>query len=144
MKTHAELISRAEKWLLNSKRCGFCLTELVTYSVSGEIPDIIGWQGTQSHLIECKTSKADFYRDRKKIFRQLSYLGVGVYRYFMSEPGVIDQKSLPSRWGLLYVYPKQIRIILVPTAFDTKEVALAEKPLLCSALRRLHQQGYKP
>ncbi len=35
--THAELIKKAERWLLNTKRCSFVFTELVTHA--GETPD---------------------------------------------------------------------------------------------------------
>ncbi|MCP3944994.1 MAG: hypothetical protein GY710_26450 [Desulfobacteraceae bacterium] len=64
--THDELIKIAEKWLL--KRCGFAFRELTTFA--SETPDVIGFRQGESILIECKTSRADFHADKKKIFRR--------------------------------------------------------------------------
>ena len=79
--THHELTLRAEKWLLNTKRCNFVLREFVCCSF--EIPDAIGWKYGGSYLVECKTSRLDFKADEKKIFRQRLELGMGNYRYYM-------------------------------------------------------------
>lgn len=139
--THKELVSRAERWLLNSRGCGFCLSELVSYSTSGEIPDCIGWRYGSSYLIECKTSRNDFFADAKKAFRRDVRLGMGNHRYYMTEPNLITIDELPERWGLLYVYPAQVRVIIKPSRFDHKEIMYAERPILCSALRRVHLRG---
>jgi hypothetical protein len=139
--THKELVTRAERWLLNSRGCGFCLSELVSYSASGEIPDCIGWRYASSHLIECKTSRGDFFADAKKVFRRDVRLGMGNFRYYMTEPDLITKAELPERWGLLYVYRTQVRTIVKPERFGYKEIIYAERPLLCSALRRVHLRG---
>lgn len=137
--THQELIKRAERWLLNTKGCGFCFTELC--SSIGEIPDAIGWKNCRSHLVECKTSRADFFSDKKKRFRRFPEQGLGVYRYYMTIPGLIVPGELPKMWGLLYVYKTQVRIIHMPGAFNIEKAARMELPILCSALRRIHLQG---
>jgi hypothetical protein len=139
--THAELVQRAKRWLVNTKGCGFCLSEMRCYNNSGEIPDAIGWRYASSHLIECKTSRGDFFADAKKIFRRDVRKGIGNYRYYMTEPNLIIPDELPERWGLLYVYKTQVRQIVKPERFGHKEVPKVERPLLCSALRRVHLQG---
>lgn len=78
------------------------VTELCT---TGETPDALGWRGTHSTLIECKTSRADFVADQKKEFRRCPSLGVGNRRYYMAPKGLLDVRDLPDNWGLLEVWP---------------------------------------
>jgi hypothetical protein len=142
--THKELVLRAERWLLNSRGCGFCLSELrVRKSLrkKAEIPDAIGWLYGISYLIECKTSRNDFLADGKKLFRQRPKKGMGNYRFYMTEPDLIAKDELPERWGLLYVYKTQVRMIVKAAGFFSKDIAWNERPLLCSALRRVHLRG---
>jgi len=139
--THSELVARAERWLLNTRGCGFCLSELHSYNASGEIPDAIGWRYASSYLIECKTSRGDFFSDSNKIFRRDERKGMGNFRYYMTESNLITADELPERWGLLWIYPKQIRVIVEPKRFGYKEIMYAERPMLCSALRRVHLRG---
>jgi len=137
--THAELVQRADKWLRNTKRCGFTFRELVCYNTSGEIPDNIGFRYGESYLIECKTSRADFFVDKKKLFRYYSNQGMGNYRYYMTCPDLIKPSELPEKWGLLYVFKKQVRQIIEPEKFFN--TARRELPLLYSALRRVQLRG---
>lgn len=137
--THQELIIRAERWLLNTKGCGFCFTELVCSA--REIPDAIGWKNSWSYLIECKTSRADFQADLKKMFRKFPEYGMGVFRYYMTTPALITPEELPEKWGLLYVYKTQVRVVKRPKAFDVDKAARREVQLMCSALRRIHLRG---
>lgn len=139
--THKELVARAQRWLLNSRGCGFYLSELVSCNTSGEIPDAIGWKYAMSYLIECKVSRNDFLADGKKLFRQRPKKGVGNYRFYMTEPGLINKDELPERWGLLHVHRTQIRMEVKAQAFFSKDIAWNERPLLCSALRRVHLRG---
>jgi hypothetical protein len=137
--THADLVVRATKWLKNTIGCGFVLTELSTASM--ETPDAIGWTSVTSYLVECKTSRSDFLADRKKLFRAYPEQGMGVYRYYMTPPGLVNPEELPSRWGLLWVYGRTVKVMKQPEAFDPKQAAFNEQPLLCSALRRVHLRG---
>ncbi|EIN73630.1 hypothetical protein ECPA10_3106, partial [Escherichia coli PA10] len=41
--------------------------------------------------------------DRKKRFRKNPSLGMGDWRFFISEPGIISIEDLPPGWGLLHV-----------------------------------------
>ena len=76
--THAELVKRAEHWLMKTVGCSFCLTELTTSA--GEIPDAIGWKNGRSILIECKATRADFLSDKKKVSgetQSLEWVNIG-------------------------------------------------------------------
>ncbi len=105
--THSELVARAERWLRGAG-CSLVLTEFT--AACAEIPDAVGWKnsGRESLLIECKTSRADFHADKRKSFRMDAAAGMGMYRYFMCEPGVIAVADLPPGWGLLWVKPKVV------------------------------------
>lgn len=85
MITHSELVSLGAKWL--QKKCSVVITELVT---TGEIPDVIGWHGTHSTLIECKASRSDFLADQTKFFRREQWAGIGMARYYFA-PKVIEE-----------------------------------------------------
>jgi len=105
--THAELVSRSIAWLYTSMGCGVVISETATYSTS-EIPDAIGWArgGSETYLIECKTSRSDFAADKKKINRD--QFGMGTYRYYFTPPKLIGRDELPEGWGLAWVYPSKI------------------------------------
>jgi hypothetical protein len=139
--SHNDLVERAKRWLLKTKGCGFVLSELDYVSTTIEIADAIGWKYGQSHLIECKASRADFLSDKKKPFRRMPWRGMGQYRYYMTTPEIIQPTELPRRWGLLYVHPKVVRIIKEPEIFHYQTTAEREIPLLCSAIRRVHLRG---
>lgn len=132
--THDELVIMARKWLIRGRQCTAVLTE--TQAKSGEIPDAIGWRGQFSILIECKTSLADFRRDRDKWFRSSGY-GIGQQRFFMAPAGVIPASELPEGWGLLEVSGNVVRTAVEHALLylDEKRAA-AEVPLLVAALRR--------
>lgn len=109
--THDELVTRAARWLAKTRRCPVVVTEIVTASSTGEIPDAIGWEGGRSHLVECKVSRSDFLADRKKSFRIMPDLGLGDYRWYMTPPGLVTPDELPDGWGLLEVHPEQVRVL---------------------------------
>lgn len=138
---HQELIKRAEHWLLKTIGCGFVLSDLTSCNHSGETPDAIGWRFAQSYLVECKTSRADYFADKKKIFRFDYKQGMGNHRYYMVPPGLIKPDEIRDRWGLLYVYEKQVRIIRQAEFINRRHSCYQEIPLLCSALRRVHLRG---
>ena len=50
--THAELVTRAARWL-ESVGCPIVFAEMVT--INSEIPDVIGWRNSaESFMVECK------------------------------------------------------------------------------------------
>lgn len=74
--THAELVSRAARWL-KSQGCGTIVATKL-YVPGFEEPDAIGWWSHgRSLLVECKASRADFLRDAGKPFRRFPGLGMG-------------------------------------------------------------------
>lgn len=119
--THDNLIERAEKWLRNSLHCRIVLKELTAYTKSGETPDAIGFRLMETILIECKTSKADFYADRRK--RSRNWLAdkinpdlnlkrnpaLGDWRFYFTPPGLLDGLELPVGWGWYEVHNKSVR-----------------------------------
>lgn len=150
---HAELVKIAEKWLMGTKKCSFAFTELVCLATS-EIPDAIGFQSGQSFLVECKTSRADFLADRKKVFRRNPWMGMGDFRYFICPAGIIKPEELPEKWGLIWVNEKgKPRQVVGPKGniwstqkdfmHEEKNVK-AEMWMMASALRRLHLRGVLP
>lgn len=139
---HKELVYRAEKWLNSTIGCGFTLSELAYYSsYTGETPDVIGWKYGDSYLIECKASRADYFSDSRKVFRNEWRSGMGNYRYYMVPANLISEDELRPRWGLLYVYPKMVRIIKQPEFINKRFTSQRELPLLCSALRKVNLRG---
>jgi len=98
--THKELVQVAVSWLRNIMRCGVVFKEFKT--AISEIPDAFGLKSDYSILIECKASRADFLSDRSKVFRQLPDRGVGDFRLYLCNTGIIKPEDLPDKWGLLY------------------------------------------
>lgn len=143
--THAELCQIAERWLRRSVGCGCAVSEMVSFA--SETPDAIGWKSGFSYLVEAKTSRADFFADRKKHFRQQPELGMGMYRYFITEPGLLKPDELPDRWGLLETTGKRVRVVhgLPAKSYDSKNEwnhdhsVRSEMILLTSALRRAQE-----
>ncbi|WHI46573.1 hypothetical protein [Microbulbifer sp. VAAF005] len=149
--THSSLVSMAGAWLKGKANCGAVFTELVTNVESGEQPDAIGFRGGRiSILIECKATRSDFLADKKKPFRKRPELGMGMYRFYLCPPGVITEKDLPEKWGLLYaVNQRSIKRVCGGPAGNVwegyKDESFwernihAEWDLMYSALRRMSQ-----
>ncbi len=137
--THAELVARAERWLLNTMGCGFVLTEFST--AAGEIPDAIGWKNSWSYLVECKASRADFLADKRKMHRRCPDYALGNHHYYMCEPGIVEATDLPENWGLLHVRNGRVKIVRDAVPDPNPAIAVSERLILCSALRRVHIRG---
>lgn len=108
--THDELVGRACRWLLNSKRCYSVLAEREAWS-TGERADAIGWEFWASHLVECKTSLSDFYADRSKRCRRAARQ-LGDRRWYLCRAGLIRPEQVRDGWGLLYATPGQVRLVV--------------------------------
>lgn len=147
--THKQLVEVAYRWVLKRGSCGVAFKELVTSG--GEIPDVIGFgSGSHSVLIECKASRADFFKDRQKPFR-ITGRGLGKFRLFCVPAGLIKANELPEKWGLLEVGSdgKAVAVInstrlceddLYTHSHEVNE--LSERAIMYSALRRLFIRGY--
>ena len=106
---HAELVDRAIRWLKNSLHCRVVLGELVANTRSRETPDVIGWVFNRAILIECKTSKADFYADKRKQARRQSLFPVpalGHWRFYLTPPDLL--REVTEGWGLYEVHDKRV------------------------------------
>ena len=144
--THSELIKLGRNWLIKPYSaardygrtgCSVVITELVTSIM--EQPDVLGFTSTQSILIECKASRADYNADKNKPFRQCPEIGVGIQRWYLAPQGIIPSDSLPPKWGLLEVTAAR-RIKVVKRAEPQGRSAEYEITLLISLLRRLNIQ----
>lgn len=104
--THTECVLAAARWL--DGKCQVVLPEFFTHN--SELPDAIGFTayGRNSHMIECKVSRGDFLKDKKKLFRQWPEQGMGNFRYYCCPKGMIKLEEVPGNWGLIYIYePKE-------------------------------------
>lgn len=108
---HKLLVTLGAKWL---KRQGFAIvaTELVTGGTR-EQADVIGFRSNCSAVIEAKASRSDFLADARKPHRVAG--GLGVYRFYLCPPGVIEVSDLPARWGLLHAEGRTLCEVLRPT-----------------------------
>lgn len=148
--THDALVARAEKWL-QQQGCGVTFRDAFHgRSISGELPDAIGWRDGLSILIECKVSRADFLSDKGKPFRADPSKGMGDWRFYLCPPGVITIDDLPLGWGLLYATGKTIQKIHGHPKGNTcwwsdkpfEPCKRSETMMLASALRRLKIRGH--
>ncbi len=131
---HDELVARAVRWLRGTQRCCLVLAEKV--SLTGETPDAIGYRaGGRSFLVECKTSRADYQADQRKVWRRAG-TSMGEYRYYMTPRGLLDPAELPETWGLLEVLPTIVRVVKVAKVSGLSVSAgRAERLMLISEAR---------
>lgn len=141
--THDVLIEIGKRWL--KPKCAVVLKEIKTTTT--EIPDVIGFNSAGTFLIEAKTSRADFFADRKKPFRLCPQNGVGDWRFFIIPSGLVTIEELPKMWGLIEVNEKGI-VETVYNPFGNGNVyglwlkndknTDAERFIMYSALRRIY------
>lgn len=139
--THTALVERAEKWLLGARQCSVVITEIGIWSTN-EIPDVLGFTARHSVLVECKTSRADFFGDAKKVFRREAERGMGNFRFYLCPAGLIKAEEIAAPWGLVYVYPARARQV---KKADFCEANLkAERAILLAIARRAQSKGLMP
>lgn len=135
--THRELCLKAAKYLKNKGiqpffKCQYVVCELERV---GECPDVFGWCGGSSQLIEVKVSRSDFLQDKKKYWRKHPDFGLGRFRSYLCPEGLIKVSDLPDKWGLLYL--NESGVIEVVKQPETQECCHeAELALVSSILRR--------
>ncbi len=118
----------------------------------GEQADAIGFRNGASCLLEAKCSRADLLADRKKEFRIEPEKGMGDWRFFISEPGIVRIEDLPEGWGLLHVVKGRVKKIHGWPVGNCDWCVTAKKPFkankqaecdyMFSALRRLDLHGH--
>lgn len=121
------------------------------WTAYGEQPDAIGFRNGASCLIEAKCSRSDLLADRKKLFRIAPEKGMGDWRFFISEPGVVEITDLPEGWGLLHVVKGRVKKVhgwpgnALRVNTDSKPFSAnkqAECDMMFSALRRMDLRGH--
>jgi hypothetical protein len=134
--THAQLIDRAVAWL-RSYRCSIVLSEQAC--ASGEMPDAIGWKGNcHSVVVECKVSRADFFADLEKPFRQKPEIGLGCERFYLAAHGLLRPEELPPGWGLLECRRRNVEVAKKSARnLRSAEGMGYEMNLLLASLRRV-------
>jgi hypothetical protein len=107
--THVQLVRKAIQWL-RSYRCGVVLSEQAC--ASGEMPDAIGWKrASHSVVVECKISRADFFADQSKPWRQKPHTGMGCERFYLTPAGLLGPEELPVGWGLLEFCRHELEVV---------------------------------
>ncbi|WP_241136696.1 hypothetical protein [Achromobacter insuavis] len=101
---HKRLVDAGERWI---RRQGFAVvaTELATFG-SCEQADVVAFRSSCSAIIEAKATRADFLADHRKPHRREG--GLGQYRFYLCEPGIIAIEDLPDRWGLLLLTGRRV------------------------------------
>lgn len=140
---HGELVEKAGRWLRRKMGCTAVLLE-ASYGGTSEVPDAIGFVQSGGHpaysiVIECKTNRADFLKDKAKAFRQRdSYgqdSGMGIERYYLAPRGMLEKAELPHGWGLLEYAGGRIYVELAPMfKAQTASQVRQELQLLVGAL----------
>ena len=138
---HDYLTKLAARWLEKEKNCYVVITEL-RFSLAYEIPDAIGFSVSGfSTLVECKRSRSDFRRDKKK---GSVHLRMGRLKYYLVPRGMITPEEVPRPWGLLYAADGTVVEVKRPVVgheAGQNDMQLAssqrrELELLIAALRR--------
>lgn len=142
---HKELIGIAAKWLRKHPEniiipnCSLILTEILTSNDNREIPDVIGFCSYKSVLLEVKTSRADFLRDKDKYCRILAEKGMGNLRYYFIPKGLIIYDSeIPSRWGILEWDGR--RVIIKKKADHIDVWVDSERAILLSSIKMIKNE----
>ena len=134
---HSELVTVAREWLRKTQKCSVVVSELKCMSI--EQPDAIGWYNLNTHLVECKTSRADFLRDKKKIFRHYLDGGMGDFRWYLTLPNIIKSvDELPKNFGWLEYDGKKVKILHKATYQPHKNDSY-EASVLISVIKRIGQ-----
>lgn len=72
-----------------------------------EQPDALGINTKgRSILVEVKTSRADFFADQKKPFREKPSKGIGDIRVYLTTKGLVKPEEVPYGWMLWEVHGK--------------------------------------
>ena len=146
--THAELVELAKRYL-NLNGYEVMLTEP---GYRSELPDAIGFKSGYSCLIECKASRSDFLKDKKKPFRNGTTKGVGSERIYLTNPNVANVHDLPPKWKLMWAVNENELLLINPFpifgyindlsdyrfSFDERNIELENDLLYSWCWRSLH------
>lgn len=134
--THKMLVRRIAAWMkYNATYRRTIVAAEIAAGSNTETPDVIGWHGCHSVLVECKTSRADFHADKEKCFRREEERGMGDVRFFAAPVGVLTPEDIPDGWGLLELDERCVRVKKEPQSKKANKAA--EVIMLVSVIRRL-------
>lgn len=135
---HYRLCCEGAKWMRKQEWGTYHTVAVELCTVNVENPDVWGTTGFKSMLIEVKTSRADFLKDKKKIFRtddeEYRKYALGNKRYYLVPKGMVTIEELPTHLGLLEWDGSGISKIK-----EADEVIcenMGEVAMLCSIMRR--------
>ena len=141
--THADLVNLALKWCRGRQRCKFVYAELNTKRTK-IIPDVLGWRPDgNTVLIECKTSRPDFFADQAKRHKG-RHRGPGLYRWYFTDGHLVDTNEVPSGWGLAEVKGSRVYVKKEPVASKKDErspTRRRDETLMLLAIIRRHELG---
>lgn len=93
---HNHLVQLALQWLRGTRKCEVYVGEPRRWN-SVQSPDAMGWKGTGwSIAVECKVSRSDMLKQRKKLYRKMQQLPVGQERWLLVPIGM----RLTKEWWL--------------------------------------------
>ena len=135
--THRELCLKGAKYLKNKGIHAFHVCKYVVCELerAGESPDVFGFGGYTTQLIEVKVSRSDFLSDKKKYWRKYPEKGIGSFRSYLCPEGLINESDLPKNWGLLWVNEKGLITEIVKPK-DSECNHTEEINLILSIMRR--------
>lgn len=140
--THAELCQTAGDWLRTQMHCPVVLIEprkRLGESLRGEIPDVLGWvRASESHVIECKVSRADLKADLKKPARSSTKLAAGSFRWLCAPKGMVHRDDLYDHWGLIELHKDGLAIHTEATRFNVRATQF-ELGLTLTAIKWMQQ-----
>lgn len=133
--THADLVALAVPWLRRQKRCRLVVAELVTYAPC--TPDALGWDaGGMTHHVECKVSRSDLLRDKRKMSHRGGW-SPGSWRWYLLAPGV-SAEGVDDAWGILRPAARGIIVEREAERRDRPDkVTRTEALIMLSVIRRL-------
>lgn len=101
--THKKLELIGASWLTETGRLWTCKRVAIEPNGLGpEKPDVIGYSFGSVHVIECKTSRADFLRDSHKVWRD-TVPPMGSHRWWLCPEGLIELSDILPEEGLLWL-----------------------------------------
>lgn len=135
--THSEAVRRIARALNDPddhpgiRRFPIVLMEMRGSSM--QEPDVLGLCAGPSHMVECKVSRSDFTRDKRRGFRNGDN-AVGNLRSYGCPAGLIEPEELPGEMGLLYIRDDGIEQVQKPEYQEANYEV--ERSIMYSALRQ--------
>lgn len=143
---HSDICDMGARWIRTKSPNKFPVVMVEIRSYCPEQPDIIGFNGMDSVMIEVKKSRSDFKKDASKFWRMNPDQAVGDFRFYLCPSNMIQIEELPEKWGLLWIDEKG-RISIQKNVFERLEGEYPnkfkkshefERSIMYSGLRRIY------